>query len=211
MEQSEQIDQLTAALAKAAGKFKPLVPDQTNPHFKSRFASLQKCIEVTRPALLAEGIVVTQWPEPSPDGTIGLTTKLSCGDQSMQSTWFLPVPQITPQGFGSAFTYARRYAYCAALGLAPDEDDDGNGTQGAPEAPRSLPAQGYKRGDDYVISPQNKHEEYRGKTFEQVWQMGDEGQKYVRACAHFEGGNPKMMDAAKAVLEAHAPDDSIPF
>jgi hypothetical protein len=30
------------------------------------------------------------------------------------------------QGFGSAVTYARRYALCAVLGLVADEDDDGN-------------------------------------------------------------------------------------
>ena len=29
------------------------------------------------------------------------------------------------QAAGSAITYARRYALCAALGIAPDEDDDG--------------------------------------------------------------------------------------
>jgi hypothetical protein len=35
------------------------------------------------------------------------------------------------QKYGAALTYARRYAWAAALGIASDEDDDGN-TASAP-------------------------------------------------------------------------------
>jgi hypothetical protein len=38
-----------------------------------------------------------------------------------------PVAQQTAQAYGSAITYARRYALAAMVGIAPDEDDDGNG------------------------------------------------------------------------------------
>jgi hypothetical protein len=38
-----------------------------------------------------------------------------------------------PQGYGSAMTYARRYALQAACGIAP-EDDDGNRAVSAPKA-----------------------------------------------------------------------------
>lgn len=37
----------------------------------------------------------------------------------------LPVSKADAQGYGSALTYARRYALAAAVGIAP-EDDDGN-------------------------------------------------------------------------------------
>jgi hypothetical protein len=39
---------------------------------------------------------------------------------------------------GSAITYARRYALCAALGIAPDEDDDGAATTPAKPEPVEL-------------------------------------------------------------------------
>lgn len=39
----------------------------------------------------------------------------------------------TPQTAGSAITYARRYSLCAALGVAGEEDDDGNAAQHAPK------------------------------------------------------------------------------
>ena len=35
-----------------------------------------------------------------------------------------PLPSGNPQTMGGAITYARRYALCAVLGLAPAEDDD---------------------------------------------------------------------------------------
>jgi len=37
--------------------------------------------------------------------------------------WY-PLPEGTPQTIGGAITYARRYALCAVLGIAPAEDDD---------------------------------------------------------------------------------------
>lgn len=35
-----------------------------------------------------------------------------------------PLPASNPQTMGGAITYARRYALCAVLGIAPAEDDD---------------------------------------------------------------------------------------
>ena len=46
------------------------------------------------------------------------------------------------QHFGSASSYAKRYALCNALGLLTgDEDDDANGTQGQAAKPRQAPAE----------------------------------------------------------------------
>lgn len=131
MEQSESIEQLTGALVKARPAFKPLTPDKTNPHFKNRYASLDQCISVTVDALGKNGLVVTQWLEPGPDGHMGMTTQVQhVSGEFMRSTSYLPISQPgNPQAAGSAITYARRYAYCAALGLAPDEDDDAEGAK----------------------------------------------------------------------------------
>jgi hypothetical protein len=38
----------------------------------------------------------------------------------------MPVVKNDPQGFGSALTYARRYALGCMTGLVTEEDDDGN-------------------------------------------------------------------------------------
>lgn len=44
----------------------------------------------------------------------------------------VPIPELVKgqnkaQQMGSAYTYAQRYAFCAALGVVTGEDDDGNG------------------------------------------------------------------------------------
>jgi hypothetical protein len=50
--------------------------------------------------------------------------------------------KLTPQAMGSAITYARRYALSAIVGIAPDDDDDGNAASVTParqEAPTPPP------------------------------------------------------------------------
>lgn len=52
----------------------------------------------------------------------------------------LKADKATAQGAGSAITYGRRYALAAALGLASDEDDDGNGAElHKPKAGKTQP------------------------------------------------------------------------
>jgi hypothetical protein len=46
-----------------------------------------------------------------------------------------------PQGIGSALTYARRYALCAMVGIAPDDDDDGEAAMGRPQTTPAPPRQ----------------------------------------------------------------------
>ncbi len=52
------------------------------------------------------------------------------------------MPQETPQGQGSAITYARRYGLCGALNIAADEDDDDAGL-----AEATRPASGRRARD----------------------------------------------------------------
>ncbi|OJG12976.1 hypothetical protein RU94_GL001675 [Enterococcus asini] len=42
----------------------------------------------------------------------------------------LPATKADAQGFGSAVTYAKRYALSAVFGITSDQDDDGNATSG---------------------------------------------------------------------------------
>jgi hypothetical protein len=43
----------------------------------------------------------------------------------MRATFSIPVTQQSPQGFGSAITYIKRFSLAAAVGVAPKDDDDG--------------------------------------------------------------------------------------
>jgi hypothetical protein len=128
--QSEQVAELYAALAKAQGGFAPALKDSENPHFRSRYADLASVWEACRAPLSANGLSVLQRPRTTPDG-LWLETRLchASGQWLSDASWW-PVAQRTPQAYGSALTYARRYTLSALLGIAAEEDDDGNAASG---------------------------------------------------------------------------------
>jgi ERF superfamily len=134
-------NELAAALAKAQGMMRAASKDSTNPHFKSKFADLASVWEAIREPLSTNGLAVVQLPSTEPNGGATITTVLlHTSGQSLSAKLTMPVAQATPQGFGSALTYCRRYALCAVVGVVADEDDDANAAMprtAAPPAPRT--------------------------------------------------------------------------
>ena len=115
-----------AAFVKAQREFSPLLKTAVNPHFKSRFAKLEDCIEAVIDALNANGIALMQKMHPSENGVAIETIFVHESGESMANgILHVPASKQDPQGYGSALTYARRYSLMAACGIAP-EDDDGN-------------------------------------------------------------------------------------
>ena len=93
-----------------------------------RYTSLDKLIEATRPILTKHGIAITQAPSFVQVGETlrpTLVTFLSCGEgeMSIETPLILSEPK-SMQTLGAAITYARRYAWAAALGIASEEDTD---------------------------------------------------------------------------------------
>ncbi|MBM3494988.1 MAG: hypothetical protein FJX72_11820 [Armatimonadetes bacterium] len=111
-----------ASFRKAQAEMKDPVKDSSNPHFKSRFVSLKGVLEAVRPALHKHGLCIVQTIE----GANVTTTIYGDDGEAFSSTCpIICAKQNDPQAFGSALTYARRYAAAAICGLAPaDEDDD---------------------------------------------------------------------------------------
>lgn len=132
-ETSATTAKLEEALAKAQASFHAAAKDATNPHFGSKYADLASIMEACRAALTSNGIAVTQWPVHRDDQRLGIITRLAMGGEWMQSTWSIPVSKGDAQGYGSAVTYARRYALAAAVGVVADEDDDGNAASEKPK------------------------------------------------------------------------------
>ncbi len=98
-----------------------------------RYTSLDALIAATRPVLNAHGLVMMQWPTTIERGDAlvpALTTRLvlnveeNAASISWQDTMPLYLEDKTMQGLGAAITYARRYAWAAALGIASEEDTD---------------------------------------------------------------------------------------
>lgn len=129
---SPTITELTKALVKAAGKFKPAVKDSENPHFRSKFVSLAGVNDAVDTALLAEGLFLSQQTDVIDGVNVIVSTLLHSSGEWLRGVYKLtPAKQNDPQAEGSAMTYGRRYAKMALLGIAP-EDDEGNAASRTP-------------------------------------------------------------------------------
>lgn len=119
-------DKVIAAYVKAKKEFKPVIKDGTNPHLKSKFASLNAYYEATNDALLKHGLVIIQ-DIVRMEGGIGVITTLhhESGQHIFAGPAFFPVVKNDPQGVGSTVTYGKRYCLAAFLQLAGEDEDDG--------------------------------------------------------------------------------------
>lgn len=127
--QSEQINEVASALAKAQGMMESALKDSDNPFFKSKYASLDAVWNAIRKPLSSNGLSVIQTIEGIGD-TINITTTLAhSSGQWISSTFPLIAGRPKPQELGSVITYMRRYALSSLVGVTADEDDDGNAAQ----------------------------------------------------------------------------------
>lgn len=124
--QSEVVGTLVDALAKAQGEFDALAFDATNDHFGSSYATLAALLRVVRPTLSRHGIALLQHPV-SEGCRLGIVTELRRGEEVLRSvmSWELP-GDTTPHKLFSATTYFKRHALQSILGIAGEDDDDGN-------------------------------------------------------------------------------------
>ena len=134
---------LLDALAAAAGAMDNPKFDSTNPHFRSKFASLAACEAVVRPRLAEHGVMYRQTCAKDEGGSWLVTIAYGMGAEVEMSRVPLVMVGSDPQKQGSALTYAKRYGLCAAFGLAGEEDDDGNAateaTRGAQKPRKQQP------------------------------------------------------------------------
>jgi hypothetical protein len=126
MLKSDSIQALSAALALAQAEVKNPHFDSTNPHFKSKFASLGAVIESVIPVFTKHGLTVTQWPV-SDSGAAGCITHLAhSSGEWMEERFLIPVDKHNAHGYASAVTYSKRIAMQSVAGVVGDVDDDGN-------------------------------------------------------------------------------------
>lgn len=145
MKTSESISKIAVALLAAQKGITFASKDATNPHFKNKYADLGSVVDAVKPALNEAGIVFIQTASPSDDGKLHLATRLMHeSGEWIEDTLVMPLPKPDPQGFGSAMTYARRYALAAITGVYQDDDDGNAGsrpsgmTQPADDNPASV-------------------------------------------------------------------------
>lgn len=137
MNQSEQINELAAALSKAQSQIGPAIKDSVNPFFKSKYADLSSVWSACREALTKHGLSVIQTTDMKDGQMILITTLLHGSGQWIRSSLPILSQKQDAQSIGSAITYMRRYSLAAMVGVTCDDDDDGN----AATAPSNKPSQ----------------------------------------------------------------------
>jgi hypothetical protein len=145
---------IAKAFVAAQRGFAPALKSSTNPHFKSRYADLAACVEAVIDALHSQGIALTQVTHECEGGVMVETVFLHESGETMSGgKLFLPASKQDAQGYGSALTYARRYALMAACGIAPEDDDGNAATKSAPLAVpkyKGMPPEDFGSIIDYI-------------------------------------------------------------
>ncbi len=147
---SESLAAIGKALAAAQAEMTEITRSRTaqidaggKGRYSYTYAELAEVIGAVLPALNKHGIAAVQSPGCFDDGQIAVETLLVHeSGEWMKSELRMRPTQSTPQGTGSAITYARRYALQAMCGVAP-EDDDGAAASApiAKSAPKTTPMQ----------------------------------------------------------------------
>lgn len=161
MVQVEIKSPLAIALGNAQNEFPIVVKDKTVKkkgkskagnefEYSYKYADLSNVIESIRHVLFKHGLAFTQLPMLSEERFTLLTKIIHCSGEELVSHWPLSMMQ-DPQDMGAQLTYVKRYALCAALGIAADEDVDGKikeADKGGKRSAPTAPGKGYGLVDD---------------------------------------------------------------
>lgn len=136
MNTSESIEHIAAALSKAQVELQNPPKNKVNPHFNSAYVDLSDGLDTIRKALGKHGLSFIQATNAVDNFIILHTRLMHLSGQWIESTY--PVCGMDKhQAMGSALTYARRYALFAMVGVAGEDDDDGNAAQDT--TPKTAP------------------------------------------------------------------------
>lgn len=125
MKLSEKFGEVLPALHKARSMFVKVKKDKQNTHLKNKYATLDSVLDAITPALTDNDLMLMQdmIESEAPNRIKVETTVIHVSGQWVKFYAELPIVKNDPQGVGSAFTYARRYAAAAAFGLSQADDD----------------------------------------------------------------------------------------
>jgi len=150
MKTSDSIHELAAALVKAQAAIGAVHKDKTGKietksgkGYEYNYADLASVIECVKKPLNDNGLAVIQCPGAATQGVIVTTMLLHTSGQWISEETFIPVAALTPQAYGSAITYGKRYGL-QSMALLPSEDDDGkkggekDANAAAPERPNTA-------------------------------------------------------------------------
>ena len=150
MNKSESIANLAQALSKFQGQMTNPKNTAKNPQFNSKYAPLQDILALARPLLSEQGLSLLQSTTGDLEN-VAISTMLmhESGEYLETDSFVLRGEQsvkgggkvLNVQGAGSMITYIRRYQVSAILGIASEDDDDGNNSSGHQQQGQQRPVE----------------------------------------------------------------------
>ena len=136
---------LAEALAAAQAEMPAVTPDKTakvptraGGEFSYSYVSLGNLIAKTRPVLNKHGLAITQGTATVEGQTVLRTTLIHSSGETLEVGEVPLFSERTMQQFGGAITYARRYAWAAALGISDQDDTDAQHVDAANTEPEKT-------------------------------------------------------------------------
>jgi len=127
MEQSESINELATALAKAQAEIRNPGKNTKNTFFKNEYADLTAVLGCIRPVAAANGLSFIQAVE-AYNGNVAVTSQIShSSGQWIKQVASVEVPKTSKnpiQDLGSMATYLKRYQAQSMWAICADEDTD---------------------------------------------------------------------------------------
>ena len=130
MDRSDNISQLTCALAKAQSEFEAVAKVHHNPFLKNHYATLDDIIAAVRGPLSSNGLSFVQPLSSTDTGWVLETIVMHESGEWLGCSSVIPTLADNKgvnalQSFGGSLTYMRRYMLSALLGVNTEEDSDG--------------------------------------------------------------------------------------
>jgi len=150
---SESIKSIAAALSKAQLAFPDIPKDKTvkvkmksGGEYSYKYAELSSIVKATRKPLSDNELSLTQGITKEGDVVLCVTKLLHSSGEWFETSYPVIYSEDDMQGFAGGFTFSRRYGLSAMLGVATEEDTDGNGAnqekdQSKKKPPADPPAQ----------------------------------------------------------------------
>lgn len=147
-EMSDSIGKLASAQVKVQQEIKDLPKESKG--FAHKYTTFDKLVQYLRPLLSKHGISFVQMPCGRDENVGVITLYMHTSGEYITSKIETQIidAQNKYQSMGSAITYFKRYSLASFVGIASDEDTDGNVTKSQPKP---------------QLTPLNKHQIYNIK------------------------------------------------
>jgi hypothetical protein len=123
--ESQDLNNLYEALAKAQSEMEIAKKDSTNPFFKSKYSDLSQIVSASIPSLTKYGLSIIQRIRTNSPNQMFLYTRLChASGQWIEAKMPINPPKNDIQSIGSYITYLRRYNLAAIVGVTVGEEDD---------------------------------------------------------------------------------------